>query len=162
MEKFKILEERKNPLFGRREVKFNVEAEVTPSHAEVEKLISEKFSASSETMKIRGIHGRFGSRIFTINVNIYNSKEDRDKTEPKAKKEEKEVGEQPAETVLEQPVAEQPVVEEPKEEEPKEEPKPEEKSEEKEEEVKEEPLKEEVSSNNEELTDKDKSKETSE
>ncbi len=119
MENFKILEERKNSLFDRREVKFNVEAKVTPSHAEVEKFISEKFSAPSETIKIRGIHGRFGSRIFTISANIYNSREDRDKTEPKSKKEEKE-REQPAETV----------VEEPKQEEPKEEPKQEEKPEE--------------------------------
>jgi len=113
MENFKILEERENPLFARREIKFNVEAEVTPSHVEVEKLISEKFSASSETMKIRGIHGRFGSRIFTISVNIYNSREDRDKTEPKSKKEEKEAEEQPA--------TGQPVIEEPKQEEKSEE-----------------------------------------
>lgn len=111
MENFKILEEKENPLFKRKEIKFTIEAIITPNHSDVEKLISEKFSTSPETVKIKGIHGRFGSKTFTISANIYKSKEDKEDIEPK-KKEKAKLEEKPAEE---------------KKEEVKEEPKPEEK-----------------------------------
>ena len=86
MENFKILTERENPLFKRKEIEASIEAEVTPSGTDAEKLISEKFSTQLENMKIKKISGKFGSKTFTITANIYNSKEDKDNTEPKSKK----------------------------------------------------------------------------
>ena len=83
---FKILEEKENALFKRKEVQFSVEAEITPSREEIQKLISEKFSASDENTKIKKISGKFGSKTFTVSVNIYASKEDKEKTEAKSKK----------------------------------------------------------------------------
>lgn len=64
MENFKLIEEKENPLFNRREIKFSVDAKVTPSNVEVGKFISEKFSSPLETIKIKNILGRFGSNSF--------------------------------------------------------------------------------------------------
>jgi len=86
MENFNIIEEKSNPLFKRKEVQFSIEAEVTPSNSEVEKLISEKFSTQEENIKIKKIEGKFGSKVFKVNANIYNSKQDKEDTEPKQKK----------------------------------------------------------------------------
>ena len=117
MKNFKILRERENLLFKRREIEASVEAEVTPSGTDAEKLISEKFSIQPENMKIKKISGKFGSKTFTITANIYNSKEDKDNTEPKSKKDigaeqkpKEQAPEQPA-----QPVETQEATEEPKE-----------------------------------------------
>jgi len=85
MENFKILEEKENPLFNRREIKLSVDAEITPSNSEAEKFISEKFSTPIENIKIKKISGRFGSKTFTIIVNVYNSKEHKE-AESKSKK----------------------------------------------------------------------------
>ena len=65
----------------------NVGAEVTPSKQEVKKLISEKFSVPLEAIRLKGIHGKFGSKVFRIEANVYSSAEDKEKTEPKTKKE---------------------------------------------------------------------------
>jgi len=83
----KIINQKENPLFNRKEIEFNSRAEVTPSKQEVQKLISEKLSAPIEAIKLKGIHGKFGSKNFTIKANIYNSIEDKERIEPKSKKE---------------------------------------------------------------------------
>jgi len=87
MENFKILNEKENPLFSRKEIQVSVEAEITPSHLNVEKLISEKFSIPVEKIKIKKISGKFGSKTFIITANIYSSKEDKNKIESEKKKE---------------------------------------------------------------------------
>jgi ribosomal protein S24E len=103
---FKLLEEKENPLFSRKEVVFDVNAKVTPSNDEVQKLITEKFSTESGNVKIKKIHGKFGSNDFKVSAFIYKSEDDKNKIEPKSKKGiEKKVEETPA-----------PVVEKPKEE----------------------------------------------
>lgn len=107
MENFKIIEEKENPLFKRKEIKFTIDAEITPSHANIEKLISEKFSTQLENIKIKNILGKFGSKTFTVSVNIYASKEDKENTEPKSKKDTSAQPEQPAEVPAEQPKPEE-------------------------------------------------------
>lgn len=87
MENFKLIEEKENPLFNRKEVVFEVQAKITPSRTEVEKLISEKFSTQAGNIKIKEIHGKFGSNNFNITSFIYKSEEDKNKIEPKTKKE---------------------------------------------------------------------------
>ncbi|MDP2672392.1 MAG: hypothetical protein Q8O84_01105 [Nanoarchaeota archaeon] len=85
--KTEIIDEKKNPLFNRKEIILEVESEITPSHSEAEKIVSEKFKTSSEALKIKKIYGRFGSKTFRINANIYSSKEEKESIEPKSKKE---------------------------------------------------------------------------
>jgi len=114
MENFKILEEKENPLFNRREVKFSIDAQVTPSKTDVGKFITEKFSAQHETIIIKGIHGSFGSKTFTISANIYKTREDLEKTEPKQKEETK-PEEKPVEVPKEEIKEEKPAEEKPEE-----------------------------------------------
>jgi len=82
-----VINEKENKLFNRKEIQINVEAEVTPSHKEAKKLISEKFSTLPENIRIKKIAGKFGSKVFEISANIYSSKEDLKKTEFFSKKE---------------------------------------------------------------------------
>lgn len=85
MENFKIIDEKENPLFNRKEVRASIEADITPSNADIVKLISEKFSTQPENIKIKKIEGSFGLNNFIIIANIYNSKEDKESIERKSK-----------------------------------------------------------------------------
>jgi len=85
MEDFNILEDRENPLLKRRELKISIMSDVAPKIQEAEIIISSKLSVPQENIKVKKIQGRFGSNNFIIIVNIYNSKEEKDKTEPKQK-----------------------------------------------------------------------------
>ena len=82
-----IISEKDNKLFNRKEIKVNVEAEITPSHEETKKLISEKFSTQPENIRVKKIAGKFGTKIFTISANIYSSEKEKNKTEIFSKKE---------------------------------------------------------------------------
>lgn len=88
METTKLINEKENPLFNRREIILGIKTEKTPSKAEAEKLISEKFSTNSENIKVKTIEGRFGSKEFKITANIYKSPKDKEDIEikPKIKK----------------------------------------------------------------------------
>ncbi len=97
MENFNIIEEKENPLFKRKEVKFKVNAEITPSHADTRKFISEKFSVPEEKIRIKNILGKFGSKNFIISANIYNSEQDKLNTEGQSKKDAKKEELAPAE-----------------------------------------------------------------
>lgn len=83
----KINEEKENALFGRKEVKGHVKSDISPSRAEISRLLSEKFTMPAENIKIKEIKGKFGTKIFNIEANIYSSKKDKDEIELKKKKE---------------------------------------------------------------------------
>ena len=87
MENLKIIHEKENNLFNRREIQIKINSKVTPKKAETEETISEKFSVPKENIKIIKILGKFGSNDFLIVANLYKSKEDKEKTEAKSKKE---------------------------------------------------------------------------
>lgn len=83
---FKTISDTENPLFGRREIEGEIYVDVTPSRQEVAKVLAETFSVPAENIKIRTIMGKFGSKVFVINANIYSSKEDKNKVEIQKKK----------------------------------------------------------------------------
>jgi len=87
MENFKILNEKENPLFNRKEIKANVESEISPKKQEIKDLLSEKLSVPKENIKLKKIFGNFGSKIFNIYANIYSSKEDKEFLEKEKKSE---------------------------------------------------------------------------
>lgn len=89
MEKIIILNEKENPIFKRKEVEVKIELNISPKMQEAEELIAKKFSATAENIKIKKIKGKFGSSNFIITANIYSSREEKEKTEPKSKKETK-------------------------------------------------------------------------
>jgi len=84
--KLEILKEIENKLFDRKEVIVTIDSEITPSHQEVEKLLSEHFKTKIENIKIKKIKGKFGYKTFTILANIYSSKKEKDATELKKKR----------------------------------------------------------------------------
>ena len=83
----KILEEKNNPLFKRREIKAVLSSGITPSRNVILELISKKFDIPIENIKIKGIRGNFGVNNFNIEANIYDSKQEKDIVELKKKKE---------------------------------------------------------------------------
>lgn len=89
MENFKVTENKENLLFNRKEIFFEVQADITPSRLETSKFFSKKFSVPIENIKIKSINGKFGSNTFSGSVFIYNSEEDKNKVEIKKKKDEK-------------------------------------------------------------------------
>ena len=86
MKDLKIISEKENPLFKRKEIHVEIEAVSSPKKEDAEKSISEKFSVPTENIAIKKIDGRFGSRIFRITASLYHSKEIKEQTEPKSKK----------------------------------------------------------------------------
>lgn len=80
-----ILNERKNDLFGRKEFEISLESNTSPSHEEVQKLVSEKVSSPVENLAIKKIGNRFGSNNFLVKVFVYDSEEQKNKIEPKPK-----------------------------------------------------------------------------
>ena len=83
----KILEEKNNQLFRRKEIKASLESEITPSRIHILELLSKKFEAPKENIKIKGIKSNFGVKNFKIEANIYHSKEEKEIVELKKKKE---------------------------------------------------------------------------
>ena len=71
MEHLKIINERHNSLFSRKEVIVEIKKEKAPKKEEVESIIAEKFSSSADAVKIDKIMSKFGSDIFTITARIY-------------------------------------------------------------------------------------------
>jgi len=94
MDSLKIIEEKVNNVFKRKEVKFEMHFTKSPSKGEIAELIEKKFSSQKEMIVIDSIKGRFGSPSFLVSAKIYKSEQDKDKTEPKSKKDKK--GEAPA------------------------------------------------------------------
>ena len=82
----KNIREIQNPLFKRREIVATVEQELNPSRSETQTSLAKKFSTQEQNIKMLAIDGNFGSKEFTITANIYESKEDLEKTETKSKK----------------------------------------------------------------------------
>ena len=81
----KVIEQKENPLFKRKEVKLIVESNKNPTIAEAENAVAEKFSCPLENIKVKSIKGKFGRNTFKISANVYTSEKDKQKTEPKAK-----------------------------------------------------------------------------
>ena len=85
----KIIENIKNPLLKRKEVKVVIEAGKNPTAAESSKVIADEFKTKEENIVIKKIQGKFGRNTFLISAKIYDSKELKDKVEPKLNKNQK-------------------------------------------------------------------------
>jgi len=85
----RVVNEKENLLFNRKEIQAEIIAETTPKKDEVLKILSEKFSKPVENISLKKIQGKFGKNNFLIIANIYNTKEDKESIEPN-KKEKKE------------------------------------------------------------------------
>jgi len=82
----KILHEKENPLFSRKEVQIIINSDKTPSKEDSLKLLSDNFSVSPECIAIKTIKGKFGRDEFTITSNLYKSEDAKNRVEPRLKK----------------------------------------------------------------------------
>ncbi|MFH1500627.1 MAG: hypothetical protein ABIE22_01645 [archaeon] len=80
-----IKDQKDNSLLNRKEVKFLVESVKNPSMEEARDFVCKEFKSDKGLTVIKGIKGKFGRNTFLVSAFIYNSKEDRDKTEPQVK-----------------------------------------------------------------------------
>ncbi len=83
----KILNEKHNALFGRKEIIAQINSEITPNRLQILDLISKKFTCPIDHIKIAGIRGGFGVKSFTVEASIYGSLGEKDAVELKKKKE---------------------------------------------------------------------------
>jgi ribosomal protein S24E len=96
-----IVIENENPLFNRREIEGVISASVAPKRTDVAEAPSKKFSSPVENIEVETIEGRFGSSEFLIVARIYKSKEDREATELRSKKQ-RDASKKPAETPVQE------------------------------------------------------------
>jgi ribosomal protein S24E len=109
----------KNSLLKRREVEFEISADGNPGYEKAKEEVASKFSVSEDLIVIKTLKSKFGTNTFLIDAFIYDSKEDLESVEPKAKVKEGE-GEAAQPTPKPEEVKAEEKVEETKEEDPKE------------------------------------------
>ncbi len=81
-----IIQDKKNLLFNRKEVKVLVESVKTPSKDDALNIISTNFKSDPQKIIIENVKGKFGRKTFLIDAKIYNSIEDKEKIESHNKK----------------------------------------------------------------------------
>lgn len=93
----KIIQEKLNPLFSRKEVVLEVKNEIVPSKAESVDLVSKEFKCNTMLVRIRDVKGRYGESVFKVTADIYDSVEEFNrivkKTKQEIEKEKKEIEE---------------------------------------------------------------------
>jgi ribosomal protein S24E len=85
--KINNVEENRNDLFSRNEVKIRVENEIIPSNSEAKEVVSKKFSCDEDLVRVNKIEGKFGTHFFYIYADIYDSKEEFQRVVKKTKQE---------------------------------------------------------------------------
>lgn len=83
----KILQDKQNIILNRKEIKLVIEAGKNPTMQEAEEIVAKEFKADQEGIKIKKVSGKFGRNTFLIVANVYKNKQDKEKIEPKTKKE---------------------------------------------------------------------------
>ena len=81
----KIIKEIKNDLLKRKEIRFVVESEKNPGIEGSKKILIEKIKSPEENIAIKFVKSKFGSQEFLVEAFVYDSKEDKEKIEPKVK-----------------------------------------------------------------------------
>lgn len=87
---FTVKNKKRNDLLKREEVAAIIKSKVTPTLQEAGNLIAKHLNSNAELVAIRRVKGKFGRDEFDVEAHIYETKEAKEKTEPKpkAKKEE--------------------------------------------------------------------------
>ena len=84
----KVIREFKNELLKRKEVEFVIVAEKNPGFEGAMKALTDKFKVSEDHIALKYVKNNFGKKEFVVEGFVYNSKEDKERTErkPKVKK----------------------------------------------------------------------------
>jgi ribosomal protein S24E len=81
-----IVDKKDNALMKRKDVQLFVKADVTPSRNDVVEQVCKKLSCKPEVVRIKKIEGVFGVKSFSVDVEIYNSENDKLHYSPAIKK----------------------------------------------------------------------------
>ncbi len=81
----KIVNEFKNDLLKRKEIRFSIEAEKNPGFEGAMKALVDKYKVSEDSVVVKNVRNNFGKKEFFIEAFIYNTQEDKIGTERKAK-----------------------------------------------------------------------------
>lgn len=84
---FKIISDIENNLFNRREIEGEIYTDVAPKREEVADTLADALKVPAEKIKIKTIMAKFGSRVFVVVANIYDSEEIKNNIERQSKKE---------------------------------------------------------------------------
>jgi len=71
----KIIAEKLNKLFSRREIQLEVVCQVTPSEKESIKIVAEELKVDKNFVRVRNIGGKFGINLFVITADVYESED---------------------------------------------------------------------------------------
>jgi ribosomal protein S24E len=85
MIEFEILNQTENPLFKRTEIEMQIKSQNPPTKKQAVEFLSKKYS-SSDGVHIESIKGKFGSNVFKVIARVYKSKEEKNLTEARSKK----------------------------------------------------------------------------
>lgn len=80
-----IVKEHKNTLLKRKEVVFTLKSDANPGFENAKKAIGEKMKVADETIAVKYVKNNFGTHSFTVEAFVYDTKEDKEKIEPKPK-----------------------------------------------------------------------------
>jgi ribosomal protein S24E len=81
----KLVKELKNDLLKRKEMLFVMESESNPGFDEAKRQVAHIAKSVEENIVVKYIKNNFGTKEFFIEAFIYDSKEQKDRTEPKPK-----------------------------------------------------------------------------
>ena len=81
----KIERDFKNDLLKRRELEVLMDADSNPGFEGAKSMLAGELKVSEDVIVVRGVKGHFGSNEFLVDAFIYDSVEDKEKTEPKPK-----------------------------------------------------------------------------
>lgn len=82
----------KNSLLKRREIKIIIESPSNPGFQYSSKMIAEKYKAPEENVVVKAVKSKFGRNTFLIDAFIYDSVKDKNFIEPKKKEKKKAEG----------------------------------------------------------------------
>ena len=75
----------KNILLKRREIEFVIESDKNPGFEGAVQALVERHKVDRDNVVIKSVRNKFGRRDFLVEAFVYNSKEDKDRTERKPK-----------------------------------------------------------------------------
>ena len=75
----------RNDLLNRREVTLGINHSNNPGFDECLRIVAEQFETPAENISVKNVKGNFGSGHFLIEAFIYDTKEHKERLEPKSK-----------------------------------------------------------------------------
>ena len=86
----KVIDDVRNDLLNRREIKAVISSRGNPGFAEAGKMVAESLKAVDDNIVVRNVLSKFGRDSFLIDAYVYDSVDHKNRIEPKKKEKKKE------------------------------------------------------------------------